>query len=462
MISYDGILREFENRLPNEIRSRLPPDQNKRKLYLSIGGFLSLVLLFDVTNALLLGEGVKSSIIAGSFASSESSSDDDRCANVVVNGDFDEGTTHWKFIGKDTGLVLISPQVTIEERQRHMAQNENAPAMNGSGTALSTMQRENWYDGMSQDLDVSCLSKQDYYEVSANVMIHDYSGKTVSCEPFKYHFDPETSCPTLALKLEGKDKTLVSRPIAHPVGPWNPNGWNQVYGLFEATPDLFKQNRVELYVTNAAAGFNEVIDNVVIKRVSTSTFGLRTCSQQLIMNGNAAFGDARFWYVKGGGPAGEYGTLDVIWMGNPNATPEERLIQPRYAFHHHGKRTQWWNGMWQKLDQNCMAVGSRWKISFGMKLLDPSGEQIWCDNSKTGSCPNVSIESITIGKGSHPISLSNELNNYWKIGKFNLFEATFEMTPVHKGFEETWFYITNVEPGHGYIVENISMIPLAY
>jgi len=405
----------------------------------------------------------------------------DKCSNVVRNGNFEEGTKDWKFIGQNTGLLLISsdriPRPKSKQpipKQQEQKENERDSSIH-HGSALSTAQRDQWYHGMSQELQIDCLTQNQYYEVSMNVMILDYAGKPVICDPFQYHFDPSTSttCPTLALQLESKDNQLKSIPIGNPIGPWNPTEWNEVYGIFQATPFFFQQKRVEMYVTNAPVGHNEVIDNVIIKPISTSTVGLRTCSMELVKNGDAETKDARFWYLKG--DASTYGTLEIILTSTPGSSNKSNNDSKEpftnHAFYHYGNRKNKWNGMWQKLDQDCLGIGSKWKISLYIKILNKKREEIWCDTKKR-ACPEITFESITI-RGTVTENLRNLIKKPWENlqnlvtkpwvqGEWNRFETEFTMTEAHKKLDETWFYVSNIEPGHGYIIDNISMVPIMY
>ena len=445
MISFRNISTKVQIFLQNKNYRRQP--------HIYVGAAISIILVYE----LLQSDAIRNNLVISGVKSPYTNTGDE-CFNVVKNGDFSDGTTDWNFIGQNTGLLLISSD-TIPQ-----AKNSDGKDEINQRSALSTMQRNQWYDGMSQTLKMSCLKENEYYEISLNAVIRDYDGKLITCDPFQYHFDPNSknTCPTIALKLESKDKEMKTIPIGKSIGPWISDKWNQMYGIFRATPELFQQKRVEIFVGYVHTNFNVVIDNVVIKPVSTSTIGLRTCSIDLIMNGDAELKDARFWYLKGGGRAGPYGELDIISTTIPYS---ERRAKSNHAFYHHGNRKQWWNGMWQKLDQNCMGVGSQWKISFDIKILNKDGDEIGCNVKKTRSCPEITIESITIGGDVHTTNRGNLAESFskeWRQGEWNRFETLFTMTEEHKSLDETWFYINMIEPRNGYIVDNISMKPLSF
>lgn len=347
------------------------------------------------------------------------------CSNLIFNGDFSQGTNGWKTIGPNTGLKLVDG---VE------------------GQALSTVQREQWAHGMAQDANKDCLVEGQEYEVSMDVMMTDYAGNPLTCDPFSYYFT-QNACPTLAMRFTHH----TTYDIAKPIGPWNATGWNKVYGTFRAEPEIFDEGLLEFYVARAWSGKNEVVDNVSIKPVTANTYGLRTCDQ-LIINGDAETGDARYWFIKG---SGETGDLKLV---SPGANGS------KYAFHHYGTREKLFNGMWQKLDQDCMPVGSLWKITFNIKLLDPEGNEAMCDKTirhGAGVCPQAFVQSHLKGGGVvNSLPLKNVNTDAWATGQWNAYEVTFKMEQKFLDGLETWWFIHQVKPGWTYMVDDISMVPL--
>lgn len=349
------------------------------------------------------------------------------CAKQLVrNGNFDNGTDEWSFIGPTTGIELVT-------------------GVDG-GNALSTKNREQWYFGMSQTVDKSCLVAGQKYEVSMDVKITK-NNAPVSCEPFNIYFDLSSTCPTLAMRLDD----VETRDMAKPVGPWDgTGGWNKVYGVFEVTADLLATQKLEMYVTKAVPGNNVVVDNVSVTPVDNDTYGMRSCSQ-LIVNGDAEIGDARFWFIKG---SGDFGTIEIV---SPGATGN-------HAFYHTGNRAKIWNGMRQEIDADCMAVGSSWKITFKMKLFDDTGAAAACDKSLQygdNVCPMVFVQSFSNGEGTYndPKPLRNYSAGAWIVGGWNDYEATFVMSAGHKDKESTQWFVHNVKPNWTYQIDDISMVP---
>lgn len=399
--------------------ARMMAEQNRFKYF--IGGVCFLYVF-------LIHKSFGSAKVRTTEAQAQlSTSPPDHCQNdVILNGSFQDGTKGWKFIGESTGMKLVEGRV---------------------GNALSTVKRDKWFYGPAQNIDMQCFRKGGLYEVSMDVQLKDYNGNFVTCDPYNRHLGPDT-CPVLALKMNGKK--VSTKDIALPVGPWKPEGWNQVYGIFEATPDIFKANSLEVYVTKAPEKVNVVIDNVSIKTVSLKSYGISSC-KQLIKNEGAEIGDARFWSIKGNG---SNGIIDII---SPGATGN-------FAFYHHGERQANFNNMWQHLDQRCLEPGSAWKVSFKMKLLDATGEPTSCDKSQLegdASCPTVVIESHTPDKGIHTTNLRNEVPGHWEHNEFNLFESTFTVSAQHLAKAETSIFLNNIPSSYSYQLDDFTMTQIA-
>lgn len=367
----------------------------------------------------------KSSGTSSSFASNydpHKAIPDECKEEIIVNGSFREGTKGWKFIGPSTGMKLV-------------------PGL--SGKALSTVTREQWFFGQAQTLNQDCLKLGKLYVIAADVKIEDYMGQPVSCDPFNKHFTPQ-ACPTFALKVTGS--AITTKDVGKAVGPWKLGEWNKLYGVFEATADIFQPGALELYITRLQAGSNAIVDNVSMKPVDESTYGVSSC-HDLIRNGNADIGDARFWLIKGNGDAGQI-------------TVEEPGASGKFAFVHRGERQTNFNGMWQEIDQKCLTSNSTWRISFRMILLDSTGIATSCDKTQLSgdaSCPTVVIESHTPDKGIVTDTLRNESPGHWESSDWNLFETTFTVSPEHLDKEETTIFINNIPSSYGYKVDDITM-----
>lgn len=347
----------------------------------------------------------------------------DECKDeIIINGSFKEGTKGWKFIGPSTGMKLVQ-------------------GLQGKG--LSTVTRENWYFGQAQTINKECFKRGGKYVISADVKIEDYEGNAVKCDPFNKFFSAE-ACPTFALKLTGQD--ISTKEIGLPIGPWKFNEWNKIYGIFEATDDIFHAESLDLYITKLQAGNNAIVDNVSMKAVDDLTNGVGSCLQ-LIRNGDAEIGDARFWLIKGNG---DTGTIHAEFPG----------ASGKYAFVHSGERQHASNGMWQDLDRSCLLPNSTWKISLKVILLDPSGVETSCDKTQISgdaSCPTVIIESHTPDKGIVTDNLRNEAAGHWESNDWNLFETTFTVSDDHLEKEETTIFINNIPSSYGYKIDDFTM-----
>lgn len=350
--------------------------------------------------------------------------------NIIRNGDLETGDTMWwRFIGTQTALETVS----------------NAP-FGEEGYSATTKKRQFYFHGPTQLLNTDCISPGDWYEVSGRYRLYDMQENELDCDPYYGYIGVQT-CPAVQLRFFfGFNETF--RDIGPAVGPFEPSNWNYMYGTFQADEEVMKADRAEIYVANAKAYTNILFDDIVVKKATPETIGVPSCSQ-LIKNPDAETGDARSWMIKG---TGGYGTIEIVSPGAEGS---------QYAFHHTGKRDRNFNGMWQYLDQRCMPIGSKWKVSGYFQLFDDNGNPFTCDKTKRWGdlvCPQILIQSTTLGtpySGTGP--LLNGAAGNWVPDAFNYFEAYWTMDEGHKVEDKTWMFVHNIRPGFTYYADNIKM-----
>jgi parallel beta-helix repeat protein len=360
------------------------------------------------------------------------------CDDLAINGDFYEGTKDWTYIGPNTGITVV-------------------PGLD-NGNGLSTINREQWFHGMAQTIDSRCLNDDNLdklYEVTADVkLVNSADDSSAVCNPFLLYFSQQ-SCPTMALRMLNGDTGSLReiREIASSIGPWPTDGsWSKMYGTFTMTADIvYDQPNLQYYFLKAWSGVNIVIDNVSIKEITPPT----DACLNLIKNGDAETGDARFWFIKGSGNVGE---ISMVQEANNN-----------WAFRHGGNRGNLFNGMMQQLDIQCIPVNSNWKISLKMKLYDANGNGVVCDKALGGyigddqeNCPEIYIESRTLNGGT---KITNLLNEHpaaeWSATEWNEWEAVFTMSRAHRILQETFIFIHKVKLGYTYEFDDFKMEPIS-
>jgi len=358
-----------------------------------------------------------------------------QCDNFLLNPDFEDADfKYWRWIGQ--GLTLSNID-NVKYRER--------------GFSLTTTERHNFYDGIAQEIrKLNCMSTGMKVEVTMQFRLEDAAGLPLTCDPLmKFTGRPE-SCPVFGIEINGSNGSLNNVKFGSAFGPFKDNQWNTLTGYFEVTQAMMNADSIELYVNGSPASTNIVIDNVVMKEADTNTFGIETCPDNLVLNGDAEVGDARGWYLKG---SGNFGIVSLVDGANGST----------YAFHH-SNRTQHYHALWQYLDQDCMDVGTQWTIAADFQLFDENGDGVECDPTirndilllnKT-ACPMIMFESFSEGgnlyQSDPPL---NNINTPWVPNQWNAYEGTFTMTNAHKSRESTWFFVNNVPTDYTYSIDNV-------
>lgn len=363
------------------------------------------------------------------------------CTPLMLNDGFEEGDNrHWSSVGDKTKLTLVN----------------NTEEFGGSGHSIRVLDRSHVYHGINYLLDrkEDCLQVGTTYEVSVDYRLEETeTGETVEsdCDPMVAYSGVGSTCPIIGVKVKSGEGDETYHHVGLPYGPYRLGDWNKIYGFFTLTQEMMDASELELYVSRTKASKNLVIDDFVFKEADADTFGIRTCAStsNLIVNGDAETGDTRNWSIKG---SGDFGTITMV----PGAGGSS------HAFHHSG-RTRNYHGLWQTVDQDCMAVGSTWTVSADFLLFDENGDPAECVPDKmynVVNCPSFFFQSYTLSEGLYQTTpLLNEAISVWNKGEWNRYEATFTMTAQHKEKDETWFFIHKVLAGYSYTVDNIKMVP---
>lgn len=320
----------------------------------------------------------------------------------------------------------------------------------GTGYALSTLNRQVQTDTMAQDINPDCLEEGQIYEVSMDFRV----GALTECDPYLNYYTISTSCLVASLRVSNSGESYISE-IAWSTGPIKYEGWNRMHGYFTAMPNMVSAKKLTLFLGGAADNTNAhniAIDNVVVKMTDQP---LRTCTQ-LVLNGDAEVEDARFWYIKG---SRDYGEITMVpGAGNSSV-----------AFNHGSfgaSRTNQFNGLWQELDQGCMEVESKWRVTAEFKIFGKEGNEVSCDKSKKNGlkvCPMFRFQSLKKGVGElayYSKPLQNKSPGEWKLYDWNFYDAEFIMTNEHKARENISVFVHNVLPYYSYSIDNIQIVPV--
>ena len=171
---------------------------------------------------------------------------------------------------------------------------------------LSTARRDATTWDMAQVLDKDCFIVGYMVELTACVKLLYYNGFDQTCDTCVFYQGLSTFCPVMILQdAKRNNKRQVVSSVA---GPYKDGDWNLMYGYTTITETMKNDwHNIELFVGWGGKNKNIVIDDVVIKP-TTAAAAKKTDCTQLVKNGDAESGDARYWYIKG---AGNFGKIEV-------------------------------------------------------------------------------------------------------------------------------------------------------
>ena len=340
------------------------------------------------------------------------------------------------------------------------------PGRGGSSFSLATINRLAGFWGIDQQLEPGCFIANTMYEINAWLKIADYNGTIVSCDPFNFYQGLKSFCPVILIKDPANDRYKMEVRSASTVGPFDNTGWNHVYGLVTMTETMLTWPSLVFYIGWGRANINLIIDDISIKPADRNTYGIPTCTQ-LIRNGNAEVGDARFWFIRGKGAVANNGFAEDA--GSIQIVPGDKENGSSYAFHHKGPRSLMRHGMWQDLDMSCMPINTKWKISAKIRLLDMNDNGKQCIKLIVGGptaygeygCPIFRLEAYYENYTNyHYRNLLNQNTDIWNATGWNKYEHLFVMDESLSSRQLIYLFIHGVMPMDTYMVDDISVTPV--
>lgn len=165
-------------------------------------------------------------------------SNDLECSNLVHNGDFEVGTSHY------WGIYNGGKIGVIEENGNH---------------ALRSYNRGTKAHGPRQDLVQACMQTGVTYTVYADVKLTDTNGATWYCDP-TINWGNECPKARLKIKKEGQNDQYIDIGTA---STWD-NEWNAVTGAFGFSRQMIDADVTSLVFEKADINIDMLIDNVSI------------------------------------------------------------------------------------------------------------------------------------------------------------------------------------------------------
>mmetsp|Transcript_33905 Transcript_33905/g.49625 ORF Transcript_33905/g.49625 Transcript_33905/m.49625 type:complete len:1459 (-) Transcript_33905:164-4540(-) len=306
--------------------------------------------------------------------------------------------------------------------------------------------------GPIMSFDTSCLVANEWYEIRADVLAQNAGTEEINNCSADDPWQSVRSCPAISIRAGSYYKL-----IAPTVGPYNNGGvgWNEIYGVFQATSEIMEQSTVYLHVARAAPSVDITIGDAVITAASPTAAGKTDCSaSNLIFNGGAETRDSRSWNIRGN--LDNLGYIDIVEPG----------YEGSYAFKHSGYRTVTKTSMVQFLDMSCFTSGSSWRITanFIFFQADESGNEtpVSCekDSSQTQSvlCPGFEF----LGDGDEATStgyLDNFDTGAINVGGWNSYSASFTVSDAMAATSSLWVVVAGVAPGYSYYLDNVALSP---
>mmetsp|Transcript_4441 Transcript_4441/g.6257 ORF Transcript_4441/g.6257 Transcript_4441/m.6257 type:complete len:574 (+) Transcript_4441:3-1724(+) len=343
----------------------------------------------------------------------------------LSNNDFNLGKSFWRAVNTNGGLSI-------------------ATGPDGS-TALRVSDRKLSYTGsIWQDIPSSCLTADAWYVITADVkMIQKGTDALWECNPSNMWNNDALACAGIAF-YRSKSRP-GTKEVAFTVGPYSTqqNGWNKIYGVFQATADLMIENSLGFYVGRAAIDADITVDNISLLPVETDTIGLPNCNAPLF-NGDAELGDHRFWWIYGQNFASR---IQVIPNGYDSSG---------YYFRHSGTREVRQRGMYQKMDNSCFVEGSTWSLTAQFRFMDEAGTFVNCTRTGRGSevthCPRFHF--LPGGEMTNGKLLVNENQENIVIGDWNEIRSTYTIESATVN-EEMHLLVNSVDPGFNYDLDQV-------
>ena len=337
--------------------------------------------------------------------------------SCLINGNFENNLDNWSPIASALSII---------------------DGYGASSNALKAYSRSHQgRGGPWQDISTACLVENQWYEIRAKVKLASpENGAILDCDAtLEPRYFNSLSCASISMNINGGLKN-----IGYTVGPLT-NGWNDMYGVFQATPDIMSQSSVAIGVARAPISKDIIIDNIGFAPADPSAIGGQSNCLNPIWNGDAETGDHRTWWIRGHGNNGQ------IEIKSPGFGGSE------FSFYHSGTRHDKYYSIMQILDNSCFTLGSQWTITAQYKLFDSAGNPTECDSNVSGDCP---VFSFSAGNTVNTGPLENLSQSPFIVGGWNAITNVLTVTADMVSYSDMWLTMI-VGSSYNYEIDNISM-----
>ena len=147
------------------------------------------------------------------------------------------------------------------------------------------------------------------------------------------------------------------------------------------------------------------------------------------------------------------------WVGIQNNTNGNLTLETYFI--HYGRESND-EGPRQDIDPICLIEGSKFQVSFDIKLLDTNGDEIFCDkNALNGSpnfCPLVSFAMTSEDNQFESFNVANKDPTEWKTG-YNEFRGLFTVTSTMSNAKSMYFKIWGPSKEYDIVFDNLKVEP---
>jgi len=347
------------------------------------------------------------------------------CEDESFNRGFETGDTRWWTVMGDAATQIVSP------------------GYNSSQFAMKTTSRKQYWSSMAQKLGPECLEEGQFFHVKAKIKL-EQNGLPYDCDPLKYWGVQSTLhlvCPSLALRVDVGNVTDIFEN-GKVIGPWKSGDWNEIFGLFFATPDLMTADSIIAYFTKFVTNTMIVIDDFSVGR--EENYG---CDLNMIHNGNLEYGDYRSW--------------DSFFDGQLEVSPVG-FNGSAYALKY--SQTSWWHeGVGQYLQRNCLDDSTEYEVSAQVRLFEEDGITPYlCNNTEVeeetepARCPEIAVAHQY--KGSFPTyNKVASLAGDWNVNDWNSFSGNFTLSSEQLNAFKLFLVVHHTKPGLVFLVDDLSM-----
>jgi len=349
---------------------------------------------------------------------------------LVMNGDFDGGTSmYWNDYDAE-GLKIVSPGV------------------GGMGYALDMKTGSAQHSIKNQ-----CIVAGKRYLAQAKYRLLDRNGDHTSC-------NPQTNsprCPEMSLDSynENDERIDYMNRIAKPLDDTadTDDGFSSLWGFFSATDLTETAADVRIHFRNT--GINMIVDNVSVKEIG------RSCGNfvDLIINGDNEMGVEGFW--TGSGVSKDKVTTTDGFGGTGVAV--------RVTGRNRSYSGMWWEGQQWANKELCLIQSSRWKLSAQVRLFEPGTDNgADCDTSQKATtasrCPRMRVRFHDSTDPYTPIreEIVYSYTDDWDKDKWNEFNAQIEVPST--GFlnmNKIIILVSDARENVDIAIDNLSMIRIS-